>query len=355
MAKLLVGIYSASAVLCLLLGGYWLLTRALRPRAARVLGANYLLYACQAGLAVLALGYGWAPAQGLRAVLAMLLGPALYAYLLMLRKDPPRPSLIHALHLIPALAVGALMVTAHPWRIAIDMLIILSFSVYLGLLAHPLSRGRDAFAHLQPHATSAYRWLCILTALLFTGLVVELAIAWELQRGVAPTQSLALVVGAASFAAFHMLTLLLALQRSPLLEWMHRLGETSAGKWAQRRLAEDQTRDIFRRWENYVQQQQPHKREGGITLQAAARQLGLPARHLSEAINRHYGASFSQYLNACRVAEAQQLLADHPQLPLTELMLAAGFDTKSHFNREFRRITGMAPSAYRRQLPRPAP
>ncbi len=347
MIKLVVGIYSVSAVLCLLLSGYWLSTPALNPRAARVLGVNYLLYTCLSILGVLALGYDWAPAQGMRAVLAMLFGPALYTYWLSLRKNSWQVSPLYSLHLVPALAVATLIITGHPWRFVIDTLIILSFGVYLCLMAWPLLRGSQGLINLQHHAIPAYRWLCILTALLFIGLVVELGITWELSRGRAPTESLTLVIGATLSAIFHMFTLLLALQRSPLLEWMHRLGEASAGKWSKRRLEEKQVGDIFQRWEACVQEHEWYKQEGGITLQAAARKLGLPTRHLSESINRAYGASFSQYLNACRVAEAQRLLANHPDMPLTELMLAAGFDTKSHFNREFKRINQMSPSEYR--------
>ncbi|MBB5533605.1 AraC-like DNA-binding protein [Rhizobium giardinii] len=32
---------------------------------------------------------------------------------------------------------------------------------------------------------------------------------------------------------------------------------------------------------------------------------------------------------------------------MTEIMFEAGFSTKSNFNREFRRVTGVSPSHYR--------
>jgi AraC-like DNA-binding protein len=34
--------------------------------------------------------------------------------------------------------------------------------------------------------------------------------------------------------------------------------------------------------------------------------------------------------------------------PVTQVMFEAGFQTKSNFNREFLRVTGMSPSDYRR-------
>jgi AraC-like DNA-binding protein len=35
--------------------------------------------------------------------------------------------------------------------------------------------------------------------------------------------------------------------------------------------------------------------------------------------------------------------------PVTRILFDAGFQTKSNFNREFLRITGMSPSAWRKQ------
>lgn len=350
MTEQTVTIYSVNTVLCLLLAGHWLLSRALRPLAARTLGANYLLYACQSLLAVLALSDVWEPAQALRATLAMLLGPALYGYYLTLSRTTTPFSPVQLLHLLPATVVAALILGEHPGRIAIDGLIIASFFIYLILIARPLLRGASRFAHLGTHQRSAHRWLCILASLLLIGLVMEVAVYRDIARGIPPAQSPSLLLGAALFALFNGLTVLLALRRSPLLEWMHTLGEESLGRWGGPQLDEAQARDIFQRWESCVQQQSLYKLESGISLSQGGRKLGIPARQLSEAINRIHGSGFSQYLNACRVKEAQRLIAQHPNSPLTELMLEAGFSTKSHFNKEFSRLTGMTPSQYRQQL-----
>jgi AraC family transcriptional regulator len=37
-------------------------------------------------------------------------------------------------------------------------------------------------------------------------------------------------------------------------------------------------------------------------------------------------------------------------LPLAEISLLAGFADQSHFTREFRRVTGLTPHAFRSQL-----
>ncbi|MCB4770981.1 AraC family transcriptional regulator [Ancylobacter sp. Lp-2] len=83
-----------------------------------------------------------------------------------------------------------------------------------------------------------------------------------------------------------------------------------------------------------------------LDLGRLARRLALPARRLSEAINRVHSMSVSHYVNGLRVAEAQRLLGE-TDLPVTRVMLEAGFLTKSNFNREFRRLAGMSPSEWR--------
>ncbi|MDQ0510356.1 helix-turn-helix domain-containing protein [Ancylobacter amanitiformis] len=85
-----------------------------------------------------------------------------------------------------------------------------------------------------------------------------------------------------------------------------------------------------------------------LDLGRLARRLALPARRLSQAINRTHGVSVSHYVNGLRVNEAQRLLAG-TDLPVTRVMLDAGFLTKSNFNREFRRVAGTSPSAWRRE------
>ncbi len=346
MTEQIVVIYSVSVVLCLLLAGHWLLVRAPRPLAARVLAVNYLLHACQSGLAVMAIGYAWVPAQMLRANLAMLLGPALYSYYLTLARGRPIPSPWHLLHLLPVVAAGLLIASGSPWRTAIDWMIMASFFVYLTLIAYPLFSPQ--LAHLGSHQAQARLWLGILAGLLLVGLGVEAGVYLEFTRGTPVQQSWSLVAGAALFALFNGVTVLLALWRSPLLEWMHHLGRESLNRRPP--LSDQQARAIFERWEDCVRQQSLHKQEGGITLNSAARKLGIPARQLSESINRVHGTGFSQYLNAYRVQQAQRLMASQPHLTLTELMSQAGFESKSHFNKEFKRLTQMSPSAYRESV-----
>ncbi|KAA3665958.1 helix-turn-helix domain-containing protein [Pectobacterium carotovorum] len=87
-----------------------------------------------------------------------------------------------------------------------------------------------------------------------------------------------------------------------------------------------------------------------MTLQRLSRRIGIPLRRLSETINRVHGRNFSQVMNEYRIEEAKRLLSQ-TDARITDIMLESGFQTKSNFNREFLRLTGMSPSVWRSQHP----
>lgn len=85
-----------------------------------------------------------------------------------------------------------------------------------------------------------------------------------------------------------------------------------------------------------------------LTLARLARRLHAPMKQLSAAINRVHGENVSRHVNGYRIRHACKLLADGHSV--TAAMLASGFNTKSNFNREFLRVTGETPSAFRTRL-----
>lgn len=84
-----------------------------------------------------------------------------------------------------------------------------------------------------------------------------------------------------------------------------------------------------------------------LNLQRLARKAGVPARQVSRAVNTQTGLNVSQWVNEARIKAACDLLRGS-DATVQEIMYQVGFATKSNFNREFRRITGVSPSAWRR-------
>jgi AraC-like DNA-binding protein len=56
----------------------------------------------------------------------------------------------------------------------------------------------------------------------------------------------------------------------------------------------------------------------------------------------------SQYVNQRRIQQAAEWLISSDR-PVTDIMLQAGFSTKSNFNREFLRVYGISPSEWRKR------
>ncbi|BAI75228.1 transcriptional regulator (plasmid) [Azospirillum sp. B510] len=89
-----------------------------------------------------------------------------------------------------------------------------------------------------------------------------------------------------------------------------------------------------------------HYRVADLNLTRLSRKLHIPARRISEAINRIHGKSVSQYVNELRIREACRLLENSDML-VGRIRFESGFQTKSNFNREFLRVTGLFPRQFR--------
>lgn len=91
--------------------------------------------------------------------------------------------------------------------------------------------------------------------------------------------------------------------------------------------------------------------EPELTLAELAQRLRLHPAQLSRLINLGCSQSFSDFINTYRVAEAQRKLADprFAHYSLVGVALESGFNSKSTFNRVFKKLTGQVP----RELARP--
>jgi len=85
-----------------------------------------------------------------------------------------------------------------------------------------------------------------------------------------------------------------------------------------------------------------------LTLAKLARKSGVPSRLISTAVNQTHQLNISQWVNRYRIEHAQRLLTTS-DLPITQIYLESGFQTKSNFHREFSRQVGCTPSAYRKR------
>jgi AraC family transcriptional regulator len=86
-----------------------------------------------------------------------------------------------------------------------------------------------------------------------------------------------------------------------------------------------------------------------ITLEELAEETNLSPGYLVAAFKQATGRPPHRYLLEQRIERAKVLLADPNQI-ITQIALDVGFSSQSHLTTVFRRLTGLTPNAYRKEV-----
>lgn len=242
--------------------------------------------------------------------------------------------------LLMALAQAAMLL---PVSWSADVVVTAMNLIYALALAAFLRVPREAFVHVAPHEVRTVR-IALVGATVFILLLVaadaSILVATlsagdagmvRLLSGVSGVVVLVVVIGA--FIAV------------PLA--MGAKAEAENGDHPREPRGEDLA--MFSRIEALMSESRIYA-DPGLTLARLGRRLGVPAREVSVAVNRVTGDNVSRYINTHRIRRAAELLST-TTLPVTEIMLEVGFQSKSTFNTEFRRIHNRTPTEHRRSLP----
>jgi AraC-like DNA-binding protein len=88
-----------------------------------------------------------------------------------------------------------------------------------------------------------------------------------------------------------------------------------------------------------------------LKIQDLASKLDTSPKALSQVINQHFGKSFYDFVNTYRCEEVKAILSQADRkTTILEAMYKAGFNSKSSFNKEFKKLTGQTPSEFRRGI-----
>jgi AraC-like DNA-binding protein len=87
-----------------------------------------------------------------------------------------------------------------------------------------------------------------------------------------------------------------------------------------------------------------------INIEDFSKEIGAPFREVSNAINKHFQTNFFEFINNLRVEEAKRMLSDrsYDKLSILEILHESGFNSKSAFQRFFKRLTGVSPREFRK-------
>ncbi|MEM0937006.1 MAG: AraC family transcriptional regulator [Pseudomonadota bacterium] len=283
--------------------------------------------------------YGLTAVRPAQAIIASLIPPAAWnAFQSTAVRPPQRRDLVHLLP--PALTVLGLL--GQP--MLLDALIPAFFFAYGGALLWRGSESSDRMPRirLETGDLPGRIWRMIGAALILSGLS-DVLIALVLIAGQPHYQPWIVTIFSSG-----MLLVIGGLSLSQALVPAH---DATAETRAKPLTAEDG--QIVARLQTLMAEQRLYL-DPDLTLAQLARRMRLPVKQLSGAINRVTGENVSRFINGARIVAAQKALDRGENI--TNAMLSAGFNTKSNFNREFRRVTGNSPSAWLAERPgsRPA-
>jgi AraC-like DNA-binding protein len=218
----------------------------------------------------------------------------------------------------------------------LDLMIPLSFAGYGLAILVRMAGGEDSLPNslLASGAQAVLAWRIVGLSLIASALC-DAILAWRFAQGTGGVPMwLPSLVSSLSLLSLGALSLTSAIESRRNQEPEARRPDPGA---------EERDRMILDRLDALVAAQKPHL-DPDLTLARLARKLVVPAKQLSEAINRGRSENVSRYVNRLRVEETCLLLASG--VPVTVAMLESGFNTKSNFNREFLRVMGRTPSQW---------
>lgn len=88
--------------------------------------------------------------------------------------------------------------------------------------------------------------------------------------------------------------------------------------------------------------------EPGITIEQVAMQLRTNRSYLSTHMNVYRKMTFKEWINFLRIEEAKELLRSNPDMPVSQIGTMVGLPDKSNFGRQFTKLTGKSPLAWRK-------
>ncbi|MEA4936990.1 MAG: helix-turn-helix domain-containing protein [Paludibacter sp.] len=102
---------------------------------------------------------------------------------------------------------------------------------------------------------------------------------------------------------------------------------------------------------NYMATEKPYL-DADLSLPVLANKLNIPSHHLSRIINEQFGVNFFDFVNQYRIEEVKLRIMnpEFENLSLLGIAFDSGFNTKSAFNRVFKKMTGLTPSEYKNNL-----
>lgn len=292
--------------------------------------------------------------------LVFLHGPLLLYYLIFIHKKETSKSIF--LHLVPFLintiSLPFLVIHDHyPTNITLGIFKLISGLVYpIIILRLAEQYKREITDYFSEIDSKLLNWLkIVITGILLitlTGIIgllltdvflVEIELNGELYTVI----FLSLFVFIIGFNGLKQTSIFINIPTPVQTEIIESTAIQNITKYQNTGLSTASSIDTFQRVRKYVIE---HKSflDADLTLSKLAESLELSSNQLSQVINQNTKDNFFVFVNSFRVEEVIQQIKEgkHKELTLLAIAYSAGFNSKSSFNRSFKKIMNVTPTQY---------
>jgi AraC-like DNA-binding protein len=108
--------------------------------------------------------------------------------------------------------------------------------------------------------------------------------------------------------------------------------------------------EIINKLKNHMKVNEPFM-DSSLSVYDLAKQINVPSRDLSIAINHNLNKHFFDFVNEYRIKKAMEIFknTNDEKLTVLEVLYEVGFNSKSSFNTAFKKFTGTTPSEFKRK------
>lgn len=122
-------------------------------------------------------------------------------------------------------------------------------------------------------------------------------------------------------------------------------------KYKNSNLTPEKTSEFALKLEEFMNMSKPYL-SPTLTLNELAEMLNIHPKNLSQIINENFNQNFFEFVNSYRVKEAKEILvtknSEYSKKTILEILYEVGFNSKSAFNRAFKKQIGITPSQFRK-------
>lgn len=116
-------------------------------------------------------------------------------------------------------------------------------------------------------------------------------------------------------------------------------------------VSEEKNKSFFEKIEDIIDNKKLYL-DPDLTLHNVSQATGISDRVVSQVIRQNTSLNFCDYINLKRLAYAKEILINTTKAEknVLEILYEAGFNSKSVFNTQFKKHTGMSPTEYREKF-----